>query len=96
MNTIVAVCVILVTLAIVIGIIFAIRTLVQIRRTAREAETLLKSINAEINTVMRITGSISAFIDRFSSPWVKVGSWFTGIVSSLMKKHRQEKECDAA
>jgi len=85
MNAVLIVCVVLVTLAIIVAVIFAVQTLVQVRRTAREAEILLKNINEEVNTVLRITGAVSAFIDGFSSPWVKMGSWFTGVASTLLK-----------
>jgi uncharacterized protein YoxC len=90
MNPVLIVCVVLVTLALIVAVIFAVQTLVQIRRASREAEILLKHINEEVNTVLRITGSISAFIDGLSSPWVKMGSWFTGVASILLKKKKKE------
>lgn len=90
MNSVLIVCAIVVTLAIVVAIVFVIRTLLQVQRTAREAEMLIKNLNEEISTVLRITGNISAFVDRLSSPWVRVGSWFTGIASMFFRNRRKE------
>lgn len=91
MNTVIMVSVIVVTAAIVVLVAYLVRTLNQVKRTAREAELLLKSLNQEVNTIGRITGNVSAFIERLSSPWVKAGSWAAGVASSLFRKQKKEK-----
>jgi predicted PurR-regulated permease PerM len=97
MNTVVIVCLIVVTLAILLTVAFMIGTLVQVRKVSREAETLLKSINKEVNTVVHLTDTVSGMVDRFSSPWVKAGSWATAFISALMRSRRKDRageRCD--
>jgi hypothetical protein len=93
MNTILLVCAVAVTVALVIAVIFLISTLSQIRRTARQAEILLSSLNQEMCIVGRITESISSFFELFASPWVKVGGWAAGLLTMLQAKR---KKADAA
>lgn len=90
MNTVLVVCAVVLTIAILVAIVFLVRALVQIRRTARQAEILLNNLNQEMNLVGRITDTISSFVDMFTSPWVKVGSWVAGIASALHTKHKKE------
>ena len=92
METILIICSVTVTIAAVVAVVFLALALSQVRRTAREAEIFLRSVNTELAAIGRITGSISAFVDRFTSPWVKIGGWFTGMASSFFIKHRQEKK----
>jgi hypothetical protein len=91
MSTILIVCAVAVTVALVVAVIFLISTLSQIRRTARQAEILLLNLNQEMNLVSRITNSISSFFDVFSSPWVKAGSWAAGIFSAFQAKRKKHE-----
>lgn len=91
METILIVCAIVITVAVVAGIVFFIRTMLQVRNTARQAEILMAAVNSEIKSVVGITDAINAFIANLSSPWFKVGGWLTGVVSSLILKRRKEK-----
>jgi hypothetical protein len=95
MNTVLVVCAVVLTAAILVAIVFLINTLRQVRRTARQAEILLSNLNQEMSLVSRITDSVSSFVDMFASPWVKVGSWVAGMVSAVHSKHKKETKEEA-
>lgn len=84
MNTFIIICISVFTLAVVAAVVYLILTLIQIRRTARQVELLLRSVNHDVNTIGRITGNISSLVEHLTFPWVWAGSWVAGIVSVLM------------
>jgi hypothetical protein len=88
MITVIIICSIVLTIAITAALVYLIQTLYQMKRTAREAEVLLKNINQEVAAIGQITGTISAFVEKFSSPWVRVGSWFTGFLANYYSSRR--------
>ena len=92
MTTVLAVCAIVVTIVFVLAVIYIIQTLIQVRLASKEVEIFMRNLNREMGGLVRLTDGISAFLDNFNSPWVKVGGWFTGMVSSLMKKGKRENE----
>lgn len=96
MNTILVVCAILITAALIIAVIFLVQTLIQVRKASREMEFLLKSINGEVSAVVHITSSISKFFDNLGSPWFKAGGWFAGIISSAIRSGRKKGQENTA
>ncbi|MBT9168534.1 MAG: hypothetical protein DDT19_01880 [Syntrophomonadaceae bacterium] len=77
MNTIIAVCLIFVTVSVLVATIFLVMTLVQMKKTAAEAETLLKTLNSELKALE----NFSKFIGSLSL--VKFFSSVVGVVSGL-------------
>jgi hypothetical protein len=96
MNTVLTVCAIAFTLAIIVAVVFLVRTLLQVARTAHEAEILLKGINTEVSTLMKISDKISNLMEAFSSPWMKAGTLITSIISSMLtskKRASRDSSC---
>lgn len=89
MIGILEICAICSTIAIVVATVFLVRTMIQVRRTAHEAEQLLHNLNREMDVVARITGALSGLTDKLSSPWLRAGTWIGGLVSAVIKKHRR-------
>jgi hypothetical protein len=83
------------TAAVVVAVVFMVRTMIQVRKTAKEAETLLNSLNYETNKVKAFTETFTSFVGNFiNSPWLKFGtlasSVATGIFAGLRKKHEEK------
>lgn len=83
------ICAVCATIAVIVATVFLVRTLIQIRRTAREAEQLLHNLNREIDVVARLTGALAGLADKLSSPWLRAGTWIGGLASAFIKKHRR-------
>ena len=92
MITVLVVCAVVVSIAVVIAVIYFIQTLIQIRCASREAEIFMRNLNREMGGLVRITDGISSFLNSFNSPWMKAGSWITGMVSSLLKNKKRGSE----
>ena len=92
MNILLGICLVIVTAAIVVAVVYLVQTLIQLKQTAQqvcctasEAEKLLKSINAEASVIAGISNSIAGFFGN-AVPYLKFGSLFTGIISNFFKK----------
>ena len=88
MNSVLITCIVILTIAIVVAVVFLIQTLVQMRRTAGEAEVLLKGLNEEMSMVKDLTNNVSSFVNSFGSPWMKFGATLASI---LLRKGVEKK-----
>lgn len=86
MNAVLITCIIILTLAVVVAVVFLVQTLIQMRRTGSEAEILLKGLNEEMNMVKDLTNNVSSFVTGFGSPWMKFGAWLATVASIMLKK----------
>ena len=92
METVILVCIIVATLAFVVLVVFAVRTLMQVYNTARQVEHLVRSINQEMDVVTRITTGIGHFFSN-TFPVMKYASLVGGLVSGwLMKRKKSAQE----
>ena len=91
LSNVLIVCAILVTFTFIIIAVFLIRTLMQMYRTAKQAEDLLKGVNQEVERLKQFTGNIFSFADRFTSPWFKAGSWIFSLAAAAVKKKMDKK-----
>ena len=90
MDTVITVSVIVVALGILAGIVFFILTLIQVRRTARQAEQLLKLLHEDVGIINHITGSIAYFTQKLNSPAIKAGALLSGLVSFFLKRRKHQ------
>jgi hypothetical protein len=88
MNTTIVCCLVAVTLAFIVLVVFAVRTLLQVYKTARQAELLLTSVNQEMSVVGRITSAIGGLFSQ-SFPIIKIGSIVSGIVAGWFAKRKK-------
>jgi hypothetical protein len=88
MNTVIIVWVIIVTLTFVTLVAFAVRTLMQVFRTAKQAELLLVAINQEANVLSHIMSSVGSFFKQ-SFPIIKIGSVVSGLVAGWFAKRKK-------
>lgn len=84
MNTLVAVCLIFITASVSVATIFLVMTLIQMRKTAYEAEATLKTLNSELKTLENFSKLMS------SLSLVKFFSGVVGVISSLGIFHRKK------
>lgn len=80
MQTVLVVCIILITIAILIGTVQFILTMIQVRQTAKETENIAKKINAasQILDLMFLGGSLFSLIT-------------SKIINTLSKKKEEDK-----
>ncbi|MFH1368565.1 MAG: hypothetical protein ABII64_05510 [Elusimicrobiota bacterium] len=92
MNTVLMTCVVTLTVAIVVAVVFFVKTMIQVRRTAGEAETLLKTFNYEADRVKSFTENVTGFVENaINSPWLRFGSVASTIVSGIVGGLRKGK-----
>jgi hypothetical protein len=94
MGTVLIVCAIVVTVTCIVVAIFLIRTLLQMYRTAQQAEMLLRGVNEEVEHFKQLAGNIFSFADKFTSPWFKAGSWLFSIAAAAIKKKIEKKSAN--
>lgn len=75
MNTILIICAIILTFLFSIGIVYLVLALIQIRKTAKEAQVLFQALNKEIDSVNRITYGVTMFFKNFCSPLINLSNW---------------------
>jgi len=92
LSTILIICTIIITLTILIIALFLILALIQVRRTALRIEYFIHQLNHSMNVVGRIADSVSFYADKLGSPWVKVGAWASGLISTLIMSRKQGKK----
>jgi uncharacterized protein YoxC len=86
------VCFVVLTVSVVVAVVFMVRTMLQVRRTAAEAEQLLRGLNQELAAVQTITERASSFVKQLSSPFGLVGGLLTGALSAWITK-RKKGQC---
>lgn len=93
MNTVLSVCAVSFTAAIIVAVVFFIRTMIQVRRTASEAELLLKNINYEANKVKSFTDNVTGFVENvINSPWLRFGTMASSMASSFFSGLKKGKK----
>ena len=88
MSAILIICVVLVTAAVLVISVFLVMMLIQARRTAHEAEALLKNLNEEMAVIQQIIGVVSSISEKFNSPVFKIGAFAAKFVTSMLKKRK--------
>lgn len=72
MNSIVLICVILITIAIIVAVVYFVITMVQLTQTAKEAEDALKKVNSEMDNVQKLSNSVRDTLSFVPKAWVKI------------------------
>ena len=83
---------ILVMAAFIAALIYIVITLVQIKRTARQAELVLQKINNDLDVLNKVSGKVADITEKFSAPVISVFSALFHIVSSIVKKNKRRSE----
>lgn len=95
MNTVLLICAIIVTVTVVTAAVFLINTLVQMKRTAKEAEVFLNGVNGEVDKMKNMTNSVSGFIANLvNSPWLKFGSVISAVATNIFAASRRNQGPD--
>jgi uncharacterized protein YoxC len=69
--------------------IYLITALVQIKKTAKEAEMVLQKINVELAVVNKVSGKVSDIADKVSAPLLSAVSVLAYIISGIAKKKKK-------
>lgn len=84
-------CMVIFSVSFVALTVYAILTLVQIRRTARAVEFLAHQLNMELSKVGRVTSFVSGVSDTLGGMAGKVLTFAMGAVSSFLKCNKKEE-----
>jgi hypothetical protein len=68
---------------------YLIVVLIQIKKTAREAEMVLQKVNVELAVVNKVSGKVADITDKVSAPVLSVISALVYIVSGVVKKKKK-------
>ena len=83
---------VLVMAAFVAALIYVIVALVQIKRTARQAELVLQKINDDLAVVNKVSVKVADITEKVSAPVISVFSALYYIISSISKKNKRRLE----
>ena len=89
-NTVIAVCVSVITVSIVVFVVYLVLAISQVRRVVRQVESMLESLNKQIGMISKFTEDVSYFFKSINSPWGRVGAIVTGIVTGLWEKRKNK------
>jgi uncharacterized protein YoxC len=92
MNTVLVICLMVVTASFVVAVVYLVQTMSSIKKAADELEILLKCINREVGMVAGITSEIRDFVTNLTSPWAKAGGWLAGLISAFIRNKREEQQ----
>ena len=92
MNAIVITCTIAVSLSFVLLCAYAIIPLIQLTKTAKEAEETAKKLNCELDAVNSISQSIISAGKKISAPLISAGSLAAYLLKAFLKnKNKQDR-----
>jgi len=91
-SLVITIVVFLIGMSIIVGTIYLIITLVQIRKTAREVENTVKKVNIELDFVNRTSNKFMLICGKFSSLLTSVSSILFYAFSKIIKNKRGENE----
>jgi glycerate kinase len=82
----------LVMTALIAALVYIIIALIQIRKTARQAELVLQKVNDDLAVVNKVSGKVADITEKVSAPVISVISALYYIVSSVVKKNKRRPE----
>ncbi|MDR0723823.1 MAG: hypothetical protein LBF23_01390 [Endomicrobium sp.] len=78
-----------IVISVLIGVVYFILTLVQIRKTALEIEVAISKVNIELDLVNKVSCKVASITEKISTPVVSVISLLFYAISSINKKKKQ-------
>lgn len=102
MNTLIAVSIIAAVVILALVAVYLILTLVQLRRTAREAEEFLRSLNQDVKKIENLGEQISSVVSAFKNvPFLfkilgGAVSGLAGFVVSRFNLRKKDKKTDSS
>ena len=86
MNVIIIVSIILVTVSVAAAAVYFIITMIQLAKTAKEAEEALIKINYQMDAVGKVSSSVMDTLSFFSRSWVGAVTAVVPVFMSLIFK----------
>lgn len=94
MDTVILVCIVVVTASVVVATAYLVITLIQLTKTIRKFEILIDQLDSDIAGIRKILGYVSGLGSLISGSWVSIAvSLIPKIAGSLFKK-KKCKEAD--
>ncbi|MDR1523342.1 MAG: hypothetical protein LBS29_05275 [Endomicrobium sp.] len=78
----------IIAISVVIGVVYFILALAQIKKTAIEIEMAAKKINIELDLVNKVSCKVASISEKMSSPVASIISLLFYAVSSINKKKK--------
>jgi hypothetical protein len=78
----------IIAISLVVGVVYFILTLVQIRKTALKIEVAINRVNIELDLVNKISCKVASITERVSTPIVSMISLLFYAISGINKKNK--------
>ncbi len=92
MSLIYASCVVVLTIAVVIAVVYLINTLKQVQRSARALEDFLLHIDDTAMHLNQSVRKVSSLISGFENSWGRPVHFIAGIFSALKKQFSKDSD----
>ena len=89
MNSILLVCVVLLTVVAIISVVYFVIAMSQITHVAKKLEETLNKVNCELDSIHEISGRFLEFAVFFPKTWIKVVTTVLPFVTSFVLKKRK-------
>ena len=89
MNSILLVCVVLLTVVAIISVVYFVIAMSQVTHVAKRLEETLNKVNCELDSIHKISGRFLEFAGFFPKTWVKVATTVLPLVTSFVLKKRK-------
>lgn len=92
MNTLILICIVIVTLCIVAATVYFILTMIQLAKTAKRLEDTILQLDSDMQSFRNILGYVSGFGGMISGVWIKLIASFVPKIFSAFFKNKKCKE----
>lgn len=89
MNEILLVCIVLLTIAAIIAVIYFVIAMNQISQTTKKLEETLTKVNGELDSMHKISCRVLEVADFLPKSWMKVATTVVPFVTSLILKKKK-------
>ncbi|MCA6071916.1 MAG: hypothetical protein LE168_06140 [Endomicrobium sp.] len=77
-----------VAVSVVVGVVYLVSALIQIKKTAIELESAMRKLSNELDIVNKVSGRVVSITEKLASPVVSAFSFLFHIVSSINKRKK--------
>lgn len=89
MNSILLVCIVLLTVVAIISVVYFVIAMNQITHVAKRLEETLNKVNCELDSIHKVSGRFLEFAVFFPKIWIKVATTVLPLVTSFILKRRK-------
>lgn len=89
MNEILLICIVLITVAIIIAVVYFVITMSQLTQATKKLEETLDKVNIELDSVHKISSGVMTAASFMPKAWMKVATTVLPLVTSYIFKKKK-------